>query len=42
MNYNFVSYLYLFELLLLNQNNPTAVWLILLGMHNKKNMIYEK
>ncbi len=36
MNFNFVNYLYLFKLVLLNQNNPTAVWLILLGMHNKK------
>ncbi len=25
MNFNFVNYLYLFKLLLLNQNNPTAV-----------------
>ncbi len=31
----FISYLYLFKLLLLNKNNPTAVLLILLGMHNK-------
>ncbi len=36
MNYNFVNYLYLFKLLLLNQNNQTAVWLIVLGMRNKK------
>ncbi len=42
MNFNVVSYLYLFKLLLLNQNNPTAVWLILFGMRNKKNMISEK
>ncbi len=42
MNFNFVSYMYLLKLLLLNQNNPTAVWLILLGMRNKKkNMISE-
>ncbi len=39
MNFNFVNYLYLFKLLLLNQNKPTAVWLILLGMHNKKNVV---
>ncbi len=42
MNFNFVNYLYLFKSLLLNQNNPTAVWLILLGMRNKKNVISEK
>ncbi len=42
MNFNFVNYLHLFKLLLLNQNNPTAVWLILLGMRNKKKMISEK
>ncbi len=43
MNFNFVNYLYLFKLLLLIQNNPTAVWLILLGMRNKKkNVISEK
>ncbi len=40
MNINFVNHLYLFKLLLLNQNNPTEVWLILLGMH-KKNLISE-
>ncbi len=42
MKFNFVNYLYLFKLLLINQNNPTAVWLILLGMCNKINMISEK
>ncbi len=42
MNFNLVNYLYLFKLLLLNQNNPTAVWLILPGMRNKKNMISER
>ncbi len=36
MNFHFVSYLYLFKLLLLIQNNQTAIWLILLGMHSKK------
>ncbi len=25
-----------FKVLLLDQNNPTAVWLTLVGMHNKK------
>ncbi len=24
-----------------NQNNPTAVWLRLIGMHNEKNIISE-
>ncbi len=41
MNFNFVNYLYLFKLLLLNQNNPTAVWLILLGMRNKKSNFWK-
>ncbi len=36
MNFNFENYLYLFKLLLLNQNNATEVWLILLGMRSKK------
>ncbi len=36
MNFNFENYLYLFKLLLLNQNNATEVWLILLGMCSKK------
>lgn len=40
MKSNFVSYLYIVELFLLNRNNPTAVWLVLPGMHDKKNMIY--
>ncbi len=34
MNFNLVNYLYFLKLLLLNQSNPTKVWLILLGMHN--------
>ncbi len=38
MNFNLVNDLYLFKLLL-NQNNPTAVWLILPGLRNKKNLI---
>ncbi len=36
MNFNFINDLYLCKLLLINQNNPPADWLILLGMRNKK------
>ncbi len=36
MNFNLVNYLYLFKVIIINQNNPAAVWLILLGMRNKK------
>ncbi len=35
MNFNFVNDLHLFKLLL-NQNSPTAVSLILIGIRNKK------
>ncbi len=41
MYFNLVNYLYLFKLLLLNQNNPTVVWLILLGMRIKKKVTLE-
>ncbi len=41
MNFNLINNLYLLKLLLLNQNNPTAVWLLLLGMRNKKKVISE-
>ncbi len=40
MTFNLVNYLYLFMLLLLNQNNTTAVWIILLGMRNKEKLLF--
>ncbi len=39
MNFNLVNNLYVFKLLLLDQNNPTAVWLILLDMRYNKSDI---
>ncbi len=42
MNFNLVNYLYLFKVIIINQNNPAAVWLILLGMRNKKNRFLKK
>ncbi len=42
MNFNLVNYLYLFKVIIINQNNPAAVWLILLGMRNKKNWFLKK
>ncbi len=42
MNFNLEMYLYLFKLLLLNQNNPTAVWFILLGIAVKKLAFWKK
>ncbi len=42
MNFNCINDLYLCKLFLINQNNPPADWLILLGMRNKKNIISER
>ncbi len=36
-----VSCIFIYIYILSNQNNPTAVWLGLIGMHNEKNMIFE-
>ncbi len=43
MNFNFINDLSLCKLFLINQNNPPADWLILLGMRKKKkNIISER